>query len=104
MSILSGFKRFKDYLKTDNGYILTSRWTSSEAVEMSDGATLEDAMTDKTNNSDIINDLNTAVAVTDPETPLGCGVAKELYESMLLTVSFDESNGTLVTKSYDYTG
>lgn len=37
MSILSGYKRFKDYIKTDNGYILTSRRTTSDAVVMGDG-------------------------------------------------------------------
>lgn len=37
MSILSGFKRFKDYIKTDEGYILGSRWTGSDSVIMGDG-------------------------------------------------------------------
>lgn len=40
MSILSGFKKYKDYIKTSNGYQLTSRWTSSDTVEMSNGKTL----------------------------------------------------------------
>lgn len=54
--------------------------------------------------NDIVNDLSTAVAVTNTETPVGCGVAKELNQKMLQIVSFDLSTGTLVTKSYDYTG
>ena len=53
---------------------------------------------------DIVNDLTTAVAVTDTQTPVGCGVAKELNEKMLQIVSFDESTGTLITKSSNYTG
>lgn len=38
MSILTGFKKFKDYIKTDAGYVLGSRWTSSETVIMGDGS------------------------------------------------------------------
>lgn len=37
MSILSGIKRYKDYLKTEKGYQLMSRWTKSDAVIMGDG-------------------------------------------------------------------
>ena len=40
MSILSGFKKYKDYIKTSSGYQLASRWTSSDTVEMSNGKTL----------------------------------------------------------------
>lgn len=40
MSILSGFKKYKDYIKTSSGYQLASRWTSSDTVEMKNGKTL----------------------------------------------------------------
>lgn len=49
MSILSGFKRYKDYVLTDGGYILTSRWTKSNSVEMDDGTTLEEKVTELKN-------------------------------------------------------
>ena len=37
MSILSTFKKYKDYILTENGYQLSSRWTKSDAVVMGDG-------------------------------------------------------------------
>ena len=37
MSILSGFKKVKDRIMTDNGYQLISRWTSAQTVEYNDG-------------------------------------------------------------------
>lgn len=42
MGILSGFKKYKRYIRTaDDNYILDSEWTSSETVQMNDGNTLE---------------------------------------------------------------
>lgn len=42
MSILSGFKKFKKYIRVkDDNYILDSEWTSSQTVQMDDGHTLE---------------------------------------------------------------
>lgn len=42
MGILSGFKKFKRYIRTgDDNYILDSEWTSSETVQMNNGNTLE---------------------------------------------------------------
>lgn len=58
----------------------------------------------KVDYSDIVNNLSTAVAVTDTQTPVGCGTVKEINQKMLQIVSFDQSTGTLTTKSYDYTG
>lgn len=49
MSILSGFKKIKRYVKTSSGYQLLSQWTSSQTVEMDDGTTLETKMTTKAN-------------------------------------------------------
>lgn len=42
MSILSGFKKVKRYVKLADGYKLLSPWTSSQSVEMDDGTTLEE--------------------------------------------------------------
>lgn len=55
MGILSGFKKFKDYIKTDSGYQLTSYWTSSKSVIMGDGT--DDANTLETS----FNNLKTKV-------------------------------------------
>ena len=41
MSILSGFKKVKRYIKLPDGYKKLSIWTSSQTVEMDDGTTLE---------------------------------------------------------------
>ena len=46
MSILSGYKRFKKYLRTADGYRLCSEWTKSDSVEMADGKTLQDTVSD----------------------------------------------------------
>ena len=44
MSILSGYKRFKKYLRTGDGYKLCSEWTNADSVEMADGTTLQESM------------------------------------------------------------
>ena len=44
MSILSGYKRFKKYLRTGDGYKLCSGWTNADSVEMADGTTLQESM------------------------------------------------------------
>ncbi len=46
MSILSGYKRFKKYLRTADGYRLCSEWTKSDSVEMADGKTLQETVSD----------------------------------------------------------
>lgn len=98
----------KEYRVLKNGiWKLYSFLTHASDVVFDDNKTVEDKIseinTGKANKTDIINDLNTAIAVTNTQTPLGCGVAKELNEKTLHIVSFDINSGTLVTKSYDYT-
>ncbi|MBD5478076.1 MAG: hypothetical protein HDR08_10465 [Lachnospiraceae bacterium] len=44
MGILSGYKKFKKYLRTADGYRLCSEWTKSDTVEMTDGSTLQESM------------------------------------------------------------
>lgn len=41
MSILSGYKKFKRYVLTDEGYQLCSQWTSSNTVHFNDSKTAE---------------------------------------------------------------
>lgn len=43
MSIVTGFRKFKNYIKNQDGtYILRSLWTSAQTVECSDGMTVEE--------------------------------------------------------------
>ena len=46
MSILSGFKKVKNYILTRSGYQLLSRWTSSQTVEFDDGKTAQTKLGD----------------------------------------------------------
>ena len=41
MSILTGFKKVKNYILKSSGYQLLSRWTSSQTVEFDDGKTAQ---------------------------------------------------------------
>lgn len=77
---------------------------TAEAKISEIGTSISEIEAEKTDKDDIINDLRTAVAVTNTQTPVGCGVAKELNQKTLHIVSFDVESGTLVTKSYDYNG
>lgn len=60
MSILSGFKKVKKYIKGSSGYRLLSQWTSSHTVEMDDGSTLEERIKNVDNTSDIDKPISTA--------------------------------------------
>lgn len=44
MGILSGYKKFKKYLRTADGYQLCSEWTKADSVEMADGSTLQESV------------------------------------------------------------
>ncbi len=52
MAILSGYKRFKDYLLTSTGYILTSRRTTSDAVVIGNGLDDNNTLEKKLNQID----------------------------------------------------
>lgn len=69
MGVLSGYKRFKKYLRTGDGYKLCSEWTKSDSVEMNDGMTLQENMdnvaddVESTRNdiADVHNELKTSL-------------------------------------------
>lgn len=65
MSILTGFIKTKRHRKTDAGYILQSEWTHSDTVEMPDGKTLTEAMSDTEAANKMIK------GVIDGTTPIG---------------------------------
>ena len=67
MSILSGvFKKFKDYILIDGKYVLSSRWTKSDAVIMGDG-------TDDSNTLE--KNLGSVKGITDSLTATSSNVA-----------------------------
>ena len=88
MSILSGFKRFKDYFLTDSGYVLSSRWTKSDAVVMGDG-------TDDTNtlekNLGSINGITDSLTATSSNVALSAAAGKNLQDQ-LTSVNSDLDN------------
>lgn len=94
MSILSGFKKFKDYIKTNNGYQLMSRWTKSDAVIMGDG-------TDDTNtlekNLGAINGISSSLTSNSNNIAFSCAGAKNLAKSVgtylgTMTISSGSTN------------
>ena len=91
MSILSGFKRFKDYIKTDSGYVLSSRWTKSDAVVMGDGS-------DDTNTLE--SNLGAIKGITDSLTADSSNIAASskavaLLNASLNGIQFQISDGKL---------
>lgn len=69
MGILSGYKKFKKYLRTADGYQLCSEWTKADSVEMADGSTLQESMdtvvsdveSTQNNITDVHNELKTSL-------------------------------------------
>lgn len=84
MSILSGFKKFKDYILTENGYQLSSRWTKSDAVIMGDG-------TDDTNtlekNLGSIQGITDSLTATSSNIALSAKGANDLYNELPLPLT-----------------
>ncbi len=60
MSIISGYQKIKKMIKTAGGYQLLSHWTSSNTVEMDDGTTLEQRISNVNNTSDQDKPISTA--------------------------------------------
>ena len=90
MAILSGRKRFKDYLKTDSGYILTSRYTHADSVEMPNGKTLDENFVE----------LTLAEYEALPDTKLTDGVQYFITDALvegqsINAIQFRISNGAL---------
>ena len=59
MSILTGYKRVKNWVLTSGGYKLLSRWTSANSVEFDDGKTLESKLGNINGIVKAIDELNT---------------------------------------------
>lgn len=67
MSIIPGFKNFKEYIKETDGYRLISRWTSSHTVVMDNGNTLEEEIKNIENEKveEVVNAQNIPYNNTD---------------------------------------
>lgn len=106
MGILSGYKRFKKYLRTGEGYKLCSEWTKSDSVEMTDGSTLQETM-DKLCNilgvSDEDNEENIVSRISDMENAIQ--ILNENLNEVIshigdqVTYSWNPSNATLTITS-----
>ncbi|MGN0432811.1 MAG: hypothetical protein ACI4EQ_10700 [Lachnospiraceae bacterium] len=98
MSILSGFKRFKDYIKTDEGYILGSRWTGSDSVIMGDG-------TDDTNtlekNCGAIHGITDSLTANNSNIAASSRAVAALNESLAgCWISFTDAEGNPTDEPY----
>ena len=92
MSILSTFKKYKDYILTSNGYQLSSRWTKSDAVVMGDG-------TDDTNTLE--KNLGSIQGITDSLTATSSNVALSAAGGNNLQSQIDTLNSNLTSvKNY----
>ena len=96
MSILSGFKKYKDYILTSSGYQLSSRWTKSDAVVMGDG-------TDDTNTLE--KNLGSIQGITDSLTATSSNVALSAAGGNNLQSQIDTLNSNLeeLIQSYSVT-
>lgn len=83
MAILSGYKRFKDYLLTSTGYILTSRRTTSDAVVIGDGSNDENTLEKK------LNEIDTAIS----------GKASSTHNQSASTITAGTLGGKVVANS-----
>lgn len=64
MSILSGYKKFKKYLKTNQGYQLTSMKTYADTVHFSDETTLQNNLGDIKGITDSLTTGNSGLALS----------------------------------------
>ncbi|MBO5167152.1 MAG: tail fiber protein [Lachnospiraceae bacterium] len=98
MSILTGFKKFKDYIKTDAGYVLSSRWTKSDSVIMGDGS-------DDTNtlekNCGAIHGITDSLTSESSNIAASAKAVKEVNDSLAgCWISFTDEEGNATTEPY----
>ena len=103
MSILSGYKKFKKYIKTTEGYKLISQWTNSNTVEMDNGKTLE-------TNLGAVNGITDSLTATSSNIALSAAGGKNLQgqidtlNSSLIDVGktccFRQSNQSNISNGY----
>lgn len=86
MSILSGYKKFKKYIKTTEGYKLISQWTNSNTVEMDNGKTLE-------------TNLGAVNGITDSLTATSSNIALSAAGGKNLQGQIDTLNSSLTEKT-----
>lgn len=80
MSILSGvFKKFKDYILIDGKYVLSSRWTKSDAVIMGDGS--DDSNTLEKNLGSV-KGITDSLTATSSNVALSAAAGKNLQDQL----------------------
>lgn len=103
MAILTGFRKFRDYLRNADGtYSLKSLWTSAQTVECSDGDTVEDKIGAL---KGITADLTTAetgyaadiTAVGKVNTDLTQSIADVNQSIADINASFSQARADLIT-------
>lgn len=96
MSILSGFKKVKNYRLTKDGFKLLSRWTSSQTVECDDGKTVE-------NKIGAINGITDSLNATDSSIALSAPAGKEMNDKITALNSNIASKADMQKQGYDKT-
>lgn len=107
MSISSGYDKFKDYHQTEDGnYKLTSRWTSSNTVELDDGSTVEEkfAETDSklSENTENIENLKNHTHETDTTLSVEGKAADAKAVGNAIGIAITQLNNDLVKVSKGY--
>ena len=97
MSILSGFKKYKDYILTDSGYQLSSRWTSSESIIMGDGT--DDSNTLEKNLGSV-NGITDSLTSTNSNVALSSAAGKNLQDQI---TSVNSQLGNLKVQFVNFT-
>ena len=103
MSILSGFKKVKNYILTSSGYQLLSRWTSSQTVEFDDGKTAQTKLGDINGIAKTYIDMqktaDSSVAASAKAVMEGLSNISDLTNVSAKNVTFDNSNTGLSAKN-----
>ena len=86
MSVLSGYDKYKRYLKTSSGYKLISQWTNSNTVEFDDGKTAQTKL-------GAIDGITDSLASTSSNVALSAAAGKSLQDQCTAL------NGNLNSKS-----
>ena len=100
MSILTGFKKVKNYILTSSGYQLLSRWTSSQTVEFDDGKTAQAKLGEINGIAKTYDDMKKATdnSMAASAKAVMEGFGNKLKKALYID-SFDPETGVLNTVS-----
>ena len=92
MSILSGYKKVKNYIETGSGKKLLSRWTSSNTVEFNDGKTAQTKV-------GTIKGITTSTSATETGYAADATTVAALNQS-LGNITYKKYNNSIDLKKY----